>query len=728
MSLINSLLQRNMEVMDTTNESYHRYLSSMICAWEPIIEYTIAQTVTANQSVESEDLELQGVTLSSDYVNTLLHGTVTHNENNREKARREFYARRECSQNNYTNEEVSHFPIEKICRGKNLTVLEKELLILLVALEIDDRFEKVYAFINDNVGRPFPTLKAITQLLDNLFVEEITLNNILESNLLKNFNITINSFDTASEHPILLGKLILQRDLATFLIFGDVIRSEELKSLAQYTEVSENAKVSQNSEIDNITRFAIENQHLSIAIDLRGKSQQYKQSCVNRLTTLLNKNCITINTPAFLEDESLIRKYFNQFQEIAQWSDSFLYFKNFEILDGNSNLQVKFLGALQNSAGILIFDSESEKNAWYKAHCDSYFKVESGILSYAELADLWAQELLPLGFGLDMAKELAVRFKFSEEQIQCIVTRYRNSLVTNTPQTEEEMKEILRHECSETSLVDLDHFAQKITPRYHWDDIVLHPHKKQQLEEIIHMIKYRDRVYEEWGYGEKLFSTVGVKALFYGEPGTGKTMSVDVLAKELGLEIFRIDLSQIVSKYVGETEKNLEKVFNEAAKTDAILFFDEADAIFGKRTEVKDAHDRHANIETGYLLQRIEEYDGLIILASNLKQNMDKAFLRRFQFIIHFDLPGENERKELWHKMFPTKVPVAPDVDFNFLSKGIKMSGAHIKNMAISAAFLAAHENSSIQMKHIIRSIRKEYAKVGKMVTRDELGAYLEMN
>ena len=202
--------------------------------------------------------------------------------------------------------------------------------------------------------------------------------------------------------------------------------------------------------------------------------------------------------------------------------------------------------------------------------------------------------------------------------------------------------------------------------------------------------------------------------LFSGSPGTGKTMAAEVIANELQIDLYKIDLSQVVSKYIGETEKNLDRIFTAAQSANAILFFDEADALFGKRSPVKDAHDRYANIEVGYLLQKMEEYEGVAILATNLRDNMDDAFVRRIQIIVEFPFPDEEYRQRIWQVIFPPEAPIGEDVDFGFLAKEVRLAGGNIKNIALAAAFYAASDGGAIQISHLIKAATREYQKLGR--------------
>jgi hypothetical protein len=268
---------------------------------------------------------------------------------------------------------------------------------------------------------------------------------------------------------------------------------------------------------------------------------------------------------------------------------------------------------------------------------------------------------------------------------------------------------------------NLANLARKISPRYGWSDIILPGDQLVLLQEIVATVRGRPLVLDEWGVGQKLASSRGVTILFAGPPGTGKTMAAEVIAADLGLDLYKIDLSTVVSKYIGETEKNLEKIFNEAASSNAILFFDEADAIFGKRSEVKDAHDRYANIEISYLLQRMEAYDGVTILATNLRANLDEAFTRRLQFAVDFPFPEKEDRLRIWQTLFPPDVPRNPDLDFKLLAERFKLTGGNIRNIIVSAAYLAGADGGQVTMSHLLHGTRRELQKMGRLVDVEDL-------
>jgi hypothetical protein len=277
--------------------------------------------------------------------------------------------------------------------------------------------------------------------------------------------------------------------------------------------------------------------------------------------------------------------------------------------------------------------------------------------------------------------------------------------------------------CREQARPALEALAQRIEPIAGWDELVLPDIQRQTLREVAAHVRQRATVYESWGFAAHGNRGLGISALFAGASGTGKTLAAEVLAHELRLDLYRIDLSSVVSKYIGETEKNLRRVFDAAEEGGAILLFDEADALFGKRSEVKDSHDRYANIEVSYLLQRMEAYRGLAILTTNLRSALDTAFLRRIRFIVQFPFPDATQRQEIWRRIFPAATPT-DHLDVTQLAR-LNVAGGNIRNIALNAAFLAADAGRPVGMAHLLQASRSEYAKLEKPLTEAEIGGWL---
>ena len=357
------------------------------------------------------------------------------------------------------------------------------------------------------------------------------------------------------------------------------------------------------------------------------------------------------------------------------------------------------------------------------------FTEEFSRPEYPERKRLWHDIAGNGRFNLDdsLLDDLAGRFRFTRREIQNAVALAGTRAAVRDGGASRVLREDLEAACRSESNARLLTFARKLTSAYCWDDLVLPEAQKTQLSEIIDYIRNHEAVYSEWGFGGKHGLGKGINVLFSGPSGTGKTMAAAIIAAALGQDIYNIDLSTVVSKYIGETEKNLSRIFKEAETSNGILFFDEADALFGKRSEVKDSHDRYANIEVNYLLQKMEEHEGIVILATNLSKNVDEAFLRRVHFSLSFPFPEKEERLLVGQRVFPAEAPQGTDIDFSVLARRLEIAGGNIKNIAVGAAFLARSDNSPIAMRHIMLAARRELQKIGKLFAKADFGDYYEL-
>lgn len=343
-----------------------------------------------------------------------------------------------------------------------------------------------------------------------------------------------------------------------------------------------------------------------------------------------------------------------------------------------------------------------------------------------EQLQLWQHAL---GDGTDsnsIAETLVAQFNLSPVAIQTASLRalsHQNDWL-KTAQMDSVLQTRLWEICRTQARPQLDELAQRIDPGEQWDDLVLPELQKQILREITAQVQQRSKVYEQWGFAQKGRRGLGISALFSGLSGTGKTMAAGILSQELRLDLYRIDLSSVVSKYIGETEKNLRRVFDAAEAGGVILLFDEADALFGKRSEVKDSHDRYANMEVSYLLQRMEAYRGLAILTTNLKDAIDPAFMRRIRFIVKFPFPEYGDRIQIWQRIFPAETPIQ-SLNYKKLAR-LNIAGGNIRNIAMNAAFLAAHENQPVRMVHLLKASQNEYLKLERTMTEAEMKGWIE--
>ena len=330
---------------------------------------------------------------------------------------------------------------------------------------------------------------------------------------------------------------------------------------------------------------------------------------------------------------------------------------------------------------------------------------------------------IPLAEGCCL-EELSAKFAFVPQQIQGAAAQAAGLCRIQGGA----LSSAAAHRCCYRQVVhSLDKLAKRVTPKFTWEDVVLPVSQKRLMQQACNHIRYQHRVYQEWGFAQKIGYGRGLSILFAGAPGTGKTMCAQVIARELNMEMYKINISQIVSKYIGETEKNLQTVFREARNSNCILFFDECDALFGKRSEVKDAHDRNANVEVAYLLQQIEDHDGVCILATNLIQNIDAAFMRRITYVVHFPFPEPPQRREIYLHTLPKGAPVDPDVDWDFIAEQFQLSGGHIKNIVLAAAFMAAAQDSLIGMRHLLTAAVNELRKNEMVVVREDLREYADL-
>ncbi|MEO8881541.1 MAG: ATP-binding protein [Gemmatimonadaceae bacterium] len=341
-------------------------------------------------------------------------------------------------------------------------------------------------------------------------------------------------------------------------------------------------------------------------------------------------------------------------------------------------------------------------------------------LDHGARVALWRSSLGRRGAGLgDAVDECSRRFRYERERIITIAQALRSDPEPIT-------KDRLMIACRAEIQLDIGHLAQEVSPRFRDDELVLPPAQRTQFDEVARAMQSLTAVHYQWGMG-RAWNECGISVLFAGAPGTGKTMAAEVLATSLEMPMYRIDLSQVVNKYIGETEKNLKRVFDVADAADTILFFDECDALFGRRTEVKDAHDRYANVEISYLLERMERFKGLAILATNRRKDIDEAFLRRLRYIVEFPMPGVCERRSLWARMMPAAID-SSDVDIDFLARQFPLAGGHIRSIIMNACLQSAGgaraKEKRLTMSRVVVAVHREYEKLGRSVTVEQFGPH----
>ena len=434
----------------------------------------------------------------------------------------------------------------------------------------------------------------------------------------------------------------------------------------------------------------------------------------------LKKPLVTVNVRTLVSAPAERRSAFPALVlREARLTDAVILWEGFDALLGDelTHERTMLLHALREADGLSFLSGEA---AWEPSGGGAawpFLSVQLAHPSAGEQLALWQRALAGARLADDVDLEQLVNGRrLSGERIRDAAATARSLARFRDPTAPQIGAADLLEAGRRHAQPRLGALARKIVTNKSWNDLVLAPDRLLRLREICNQARHRRLVLETWGFADKLSTGKGLSLLFSGAPGTGKTLTASVLANELGLELHQIELSSVVSKYIGETEKLLSRIFDEAETSRAVLFFDEADALFGKRTEVRDAHDRYANIETSYLLQRMDSFQGIVILASNLSRNMDEAFVRRLQFVVDFGLPDERERLLIWQRVWPQAAPRDASVDLPLLARRFELAGGHIRNIALAAAFLAATDGSPVTQKHIFHATRRELQKTGKIL------------
>lgn len=388
------------------------------------------------------------------------------------------------------------------------------------------------------------------------------------------------------------------------------------------------------------------------------------------------------------------------------------------------SLAVRGLPALRAFAEmpgqIMLVGARGWDPAWAR---EVPYLCEAPIPDAVQRAQLWRESLEIESYAVEAAGTMA-QFRLTADQVHRATRAARMEADASEKPLDEE---ILKSGARAQNAAGLERLARRIQPAVQFQDLVLPPEPRDQLHELLTRARYRERVLDVWKMGGPSSRRRGLTALFAGPSGTGKTMAAEVLAGELGLDLYAVDLATVVDKYVGETEKNLDRIFAESERVNGVILFDEADALFGKRSEVSDAHDRYANVEVAYLLQRMELFDGIAILATNLRANLDEAFTRRLDSLVDFPEPEAEHRFLLWERSLGTSVPRAADLDLEFLAEAFKLSGGAIRNIVVAAAYAAAEADREITMRDLVRATQREYLKLGRLCVESEFGPYYEL-
>ncbi len=614
-----------------------------------------------------------------------------------------------------------------------LSAWETKALIACLGPEIARRYERLYGYLQDDMTRRRPSLGLILAFCSQAPGDEIRLRPIFSSRApLIRYQLLQIVEEAAGGNPFLSRTAKIDGRIASFLL-GERGFDSRIQDQVEWLAPAETPpapNTTQATQADQLIA-AIEGCFGKRGLEKKPLLYLFGQPRAGK-GALVREVCRRLRLPLLVVDAEqlaagpigLDEGLFAVFRENVL-SQSAIHIQRLDrVLEQNRDRpRLKALMRHVQAMGGITFLSGEKPWSWQVSHDHILFlPLELRGPEYAEQVELWKSALQGQS-DLNEQDLLRVVSKYpcSHGQIEDAAIMAKTHAALRGDNGMVTMRDIDRG-CRAQSQPEFGHLARKIEAKHRWDDIILPPTQVSQLREICNHVHYRSVVFGTWGFGRKLSLGKGLNALFCGPPGTGKTMAAEVIADELQLDLYKIDLSQVVSKYIGETEKNLHQIFNEAQTCHAILFFDEADALLGKRSDVKDAHDRYANLEIAYLLQKMEEYEGVTILATNLRQNMDEAFTRRIRFIVDFPFPEEEYRHRIWQGIWPKETPLAEDVELGSLARRFKLCGGNIRNIAVTAAFSASSNGQRVDMKHLLNATRQEFLKMGRLVNESEYG------
>jgi hypothetical protein len=593
--------------------------------------------------------------------------------------------------------------LDRLAEIFSLSPFERDLLLLCAGCELEGRFGEACAALHNDIRQPWPTLSLALSLLANPHWSAAAPEAPLRAWKL----IEISPGAGLARSPLRISERILH-----YLTGVDAIdeRLETLvRRIAPAAAVNPSAYRACASQLCEYWRSA----RSPLPVLLAATHAAAQRVVAEEAARISRAPCFAIRSsdiPSAAEERSFIARLWSR---EALLTGAILFIRSGDPPAAEPGRIAAF--AAEASGAIAV---EVREHSDFEAIEAVRFAVRA--MSAAEREAVWRETLgaaaVRMNGGL---RRIADYFDLDAAAIRVAGAMAREAVAK---QPAADPSRLAWNECRVYARRSFEGLARRIEPRAAWDDLVLPETQKDALRHIASHVRWRALVNGEWGFAERYSRGLGVTALFAGASGTGKTMAAEVVAGELDLDLYQIDLSCVVSKYIGETEKNLRRVFEAAENSGAVLLFDEADALFGKRSEVKDSHDRYANLEISYLLQRMEAYHGLAILTTNMKQALDTAFQRRIRFVLQFPFPGPEERKRIWERAFPGRTPVGT-LDYNRLAQ-LNVPGGLIRNIALHAAYLAADEGTGVGMDHVLRGAKVEYAKLDRPLTPAETGGW----
>lgn len=629
------------------------------------------------------------------------------------KIKGEYFELENIREENFTNGNIS--ALQNLCDVFDLSNFERDILLLCAGIELDGNLAALCGTAMGDTQRSYPTFSLALTVFPNANWGALT----PEAPLRKWRLIEIGSGHGLTTSPLRIDERILH------YLAGVSHLDERLLDIVQPINTREYLVSSHEQLAQQLAQMWLQSSDLNLlpAVNLCGEDIASKRSIAAAACANLNLNLYVMSGDDIPVNSSELNLLMRLWEREYALSNCALLLECDEVENVDANRESAIARFIERINSPLIISSYERRRQRQRLLISFDIHKPTSI----EQRHIWENALGTDASNLNgQVEALVSQFNLNAPAIYAASKSAIGYLSANNQELEIEapiLGKILWDNCRDRARQRLDDLAQRIPPAATWDDLVLPPAQSDILRDIVSHVRQRAKVYETWGFGGKSGRGLGISALFAGASGTGKTTAAEVMAGELRLDLYRIDLSSVVSKYIGETEKNLRRVFDAAEAGGAILLFDEADALFGKRSEVKDSHDRHANIEVSYLLQRMESYRGLAILTTNLKNALDQAFLRRLRFVVQFPFPDTNQRAEIWRRVFPKDTPTQ-GLDVNKLAR-LSVAGGNIRNIALSAAFIAADAGEVVQMKHLLEAAKTEYVKLEKPLTDTEVKGWV---
>jgi AAA+ superfamily predicted ATPase len=599
-----------------------------------------------------------------------------------------------------------------------LSAVERDALLLALAPEVDGKYERIYSYLLDDITETRPTVGLVLGLLSGTERERLgSLSVFAPSGTLREERLVRLTADTEGM-PRLTRSVYVDRHVVDFLFGGESYDD----AIAEYVRFEPSTAQVSELRLDPETRDRLTDVVAAVTDEptvyyFHGPTGSGRADAAEAVAAALDVPRLCVDTSAMADEP--VEDAFELLQREATLYDAALQFDDVDALVTEETGLDELTHHFDAIDGQVFLTGEQPWTPSRKLAEHGFTTVDVKRPPFSLRKEIWAEydDQLPDSVDTD---ELASKFSLTRGQIEDALFAARAH--TNGHGL---TRDAVYRGCRAQSSGTLEDLARKTDTNYTWDDIVLPGDKKKQLREVEAHVKHRGTVYSQWGFDEKFSLGNGLSVLFTGPSGTGKTMAAEIIASTAGLDLYKIDIASVVSKYIGETEENLGAIFDEAEHSNAILFFDEADALFGQRSEVSNAQDRYANVEVNYLLQRVEEHDGTVILTTNFEQNIDDAFLRRLDVSVTFPRPDEASRLAIWKHIFPEATPVG-DIDYEFLST-FDVTGGNIKNIAQTAAFLAADDAGVVEMEHVVMATKLELQKIGKLVNPSDFGRYRDL-